>query len=146
MLKNSKKGFTIIEVVIVLVIGAVIMLMVFTVVPSLQRSQRDARRQNDARRFLTAAEQWATSHGGAYPSNIAQMTDVRTNYIQDAFADPSTGDYTFAFGTGTPARGTLRFATSASCTNNVMTTAADELRRVAVGVFQENGTSYCVNN
>ncbi|MCX6806147.1 MAG: prepilin-type N-terminal cleavage/methylation domain-containing protein [Patescibacteria group bacterium] len=33
-----KKGFTIIEVIIVLVIGAVIMLAVFLVVPQLQRT------------------------------------------------------------------------------------------------------------
>ncbi|MCX6806145.1 MAG: prepilin-type N-terminal cleavage/methylation domain-containing protein [Patescibacteria group bacterium] len=55
------KGFTIIEVIIVLVIGAVIMLAVFLVVPQLQRTQRNSSRQNAARRVFTAGEQYAAS-------------------------------------------------------------------------------------
>jgi len=59
-------AFTIIEVIIVLVIGAVIMLAVFLVVPQLQRTQRNTNRQNAARRVLTAVEQVRTTTG-AYP-------------------------------------------------------------------------------
>ena len=55
------KGFTIIEVIIVLVIGAVIMLAVFLVVPQLQRTQRNSSRQNAARRVFTAGEQYAAT-------------------------------------------------------------------------------------
>ncbi|MEI6169851.1 MAG: prepilin-type N-terminal cleavage/methylation domain-containing protein [Candidatus Saccharibacteria bacterium] len=61
-----KPAFTIIEVIIVLVIGAVIMLAVFLVVPQLQRTQRNTNRQNAARRVLTAVEQVRTTTG-AYP-------------------------------------------------------------------------------
>ena len=43
-MRNSKKGFTIIEVVLVLAIGGLIFLMVFIALPALQRSQRDAQR------------------------------------------------------------------------------------------------------
>ncbi len=93
MLSKSKKGFTIIEVVIVLVIGAIIMLMVFLVVPALQRSQRDARRQSDARRFLAAAEQYAVNNSGSYPpADTAGVDSVITNYIKDTFKDPSTNN------------------------------------------------------
>ncbi len=51
------KGFTIIEVIIVLVIGAVIMLAVFVVVPQLQRSSRDGQQRQIAQRVLAAARQ-----------------------------------------------------------------------------------------
>lgn len=60
------KGFTIIEVIIVLVIGAVIMLAVFLVVPQLQRTQRNNNRQNAARRVKAAVEE-VYSKTGAYP-------------------------------------------------------------------------------
>jgi prepilin-type N-terminal cleavage/methylation domain-containing protein len=68
---RAKEGFTIIEVIIVLVIGAVIMLAVFLVVPQLQRTQRNSARQNAARRVLTAGEQYASTNSGSYPSCTA---------------------------------------------------------------------------
>ena len=64
---KAKDGFTIIEVIIVLVIAAIIMLAVFLVVPQLQRTQRNSRRQNDARRVLAAAEQFAANNAGVFP-------------------------------------------------------------------------------
>ena len=43
------RGFTIIEVVLVLAIAALIFLMVFIALPALQASQRDTARKNDVR-------------------------------------------------------------------------------------------------
>jgi len=54
-----KPGFTIIEVIIVLVVGAVIMLAVFLVVPQLQISQRNSSRASEARRVLAAMNQFS---------------------------------------------------------------------------------------
>ena len=51
------KGFTIIEVIIVLVIGAVIMLAVFVVVPQLQRQNRESQMRQAATRVLLAARE-----------------------------------------------------------------------------------------
>ena len=42
--KNFKHGFTIIEVVLVLAVAALIFLMVFIAIPSLQVMQRDTAR------------------------------------------------------------------------------------------------------
>ena len=49
MAKNikTKKGFTIIEVVLVLAIAGLIFLMVFVALPQLQSSQRDTQRRQD---------------------------------------------------------------------------------------------------
>ncbi len=62
---NSKQGFTIIEVVLVLAIAGLIFLMVFVALPALQRSQRDTARRNDISRVGTSLVQWQTNHGSA---------------------------------------------------------------------------------
>ena len=51
---QDKKGFTIIEVVLVLGIAALIFLMVFIAVPVLNRNQRDTARKNDLSLVSTA--------------------------------------------------------------------------------------------
>ncbi len=59
---NTKQGFTIIEVVLVLAIAGLIFLMVFVALPALQRSQRDTQRRNDMSRVDTSLVQWQTNH------------------------------------------------------------------------------------
>ena len=61
---NSKKGFTIIEVVLVLAIAGLIFLMVFVALPALQRSQRDTARRNDLSRVDTSLVQYQTNNQG----------------------------------------------------------------------------------
>ena len=70
MESSKSKGFTIIEVIIVLVIGAVIMLAVFLVVPQLQRTQRNSSRASEARRALTAFGQYLDQGGSLVVSAV----------------------------------------------------------------------------
>ena len=65
--KNSKKGFTIIEVVLVLAIAGLIFLMVFIALPALQRSQRNTRRRQDMSRILSAINDYQTNNNGKLP-------------------------------------------------------------------------------
>ena len=67
MVKNNKKGFTIIEVVLVLAIAGLIFLMVFIALPALQRSQRNTQRKNDLSRFVTAATSYQSNNGNKLP-------------------------------------------------------------------------------
>ena len=78
--KNNKvkKGFTIIEVVLVLAIAGLIFLMVFIALPALQRSQRDSQRRNDYSMLSTAVTSYITNNGG----RISKLT---------ATSDPNTG-------------------------------------------------------
>ncbi|MBR3323388.1 prepilin-type N-terminal cleavage/methylation domain-containing protein, partial [Candidatus Saccharibacteria bacterium] len=55
---KTKRGFTIIEVVLVLAIAGLIFMMVFIALPALQRSQRDTQRTNDMSRFMTQLTQY----------------------------------------------------------------------------------------
>ena len=63
MTKNdNKKGFTIIEVVLVLAIAGLIFAMVFIALPALQRSQRDHSRENDASVVAAAITKWNSAN------------------------------------------------------------------------------------
>lgn len=71
MTPTNKKGFTIIEVVLVLAIAGLIFAMVFIAWPALQRGQRDTARKSDASTVASAL--------GAYKSSNKQLptpTDV----------------------------------------------------------------------
>ncbi len=73
------KGFTIIEVIIVLVIGAVIMLAVFLVIPQLQRQNRESQMRQAATRVLLAARE--CNNTNCTPLNVnANITGKIKNY------------------------------------------------------------------
>ena len=74
-LKKQEKGFTIIEVLIVLVIAGLIMLIVFLAVPALQRNSRNTQRKNDVAGLLGAVSEYANNRNGAMPTAIANVTD-----------------------------------------------------------------------
>lgn len=64
---NSKKGFTIIEVVLVLAIAGLIFLMVFLALPAMQASQRDTQRRNDLSLFASQLTQYSANNRGKVP-------------------------------------------------------------------------------
>jgi len=66
--RRKSDGFTIIEVMIVLVIAAVILLIVFLAVPAVQRNSRNTQRKRDATRLLASAQEWRVNNGNAMPS------------------------------------------------------------------------------
>ena len=106
---NSKKGFTIIEVVLVLAIAGLIFLMVFVALPALQRSQRDTARRNDMSRVDTSLVQWQTNHStdsNNLPSGPSAWKG--TDYI-DAESAP-TGSTNSSCGTGASANLACVFA------------------------------------
>lgn len=93
---KSKKGFTIIEVVLVLAIAGLIFLMVFIALPALQRSQRDTQRRNDLSRVITAIQNYQTNNRGKLPDfTKTNFTDKYLRTSDDTFSDPSGDDYTF---------------------------------------------------
>lgn len=93
---EAKKGFTIIEVVLVLAIGGLIFLMVFIALPALQRSQRNTQRRNDIDRFAQAAIEYQKHNSGKLPF---RGTDYDVNfvpkYIDSSCRHGSTHSYNF---------------------------------------------------
>lgn len=90
---NSRKGFTIIEVALVLAIAGLIFLMVFIALPAVQRTQRDAKRRDDVGRLLTALSKFSTNNRGALPSGNASGLDWNTAKNADTGATDWAGFY-----------------------------------------------------
>lgn len=67
MNNDTKSGFTIIEVVLVLAIGGLIFMMVFLAFPQLQRAQRDSQRQRDMGKLATAVLDYQGNNNGKLP-------------------------------------------------------------------------------
>lgn len=67
-LQNREKGFTIIEVLIVLAIAGLIVLIVFLAVPSLQRNSRNTQRKNDVSRVVGAVQEFTNNNQGKLPA------------------------------------------------------------------------------
>ena len=83
-MSKNKKGFTIIEVVLVLAIAGLIFLMVFIALPALQRSQRNTQREDDLSRILTAANDYQTNNNGKSPWDAgATNTNFVKRYIDE---------------------------------------------------------------
>lgn len=73
---NSKqRGFTIIEVALVIAIAGLIFLMVFVALPGLRASQRDAERREAVTIFLENVKKYQTNNRGALPgsSEVAKL-------------------------------------------------------------------------
>lgn len=160
--KNNKKGFTIIEVVLVLAIAGLIFLMVFLALPALQRSQRDTQRKNDASRLRAAVTDYSSNNRGALPwTDVGTITDnspFLTNYVLkgSSFNDPSTNaqykvevkdasqnevSMSGAAGGRATAIGTMYVAAKAACGNDGAIKSGNS---IVVSVKTESGVANCV--
>jgi len=148
---NKEKGFTIIEVVLVLAIAGLIFLMVFIALPALQRNQRDTQRKNDLSRAQTAVQNFQSNNRNRLPSTLADWNNLRTNYLQsggDSFDDPSRGTYQFALDTADPTydtnTATINIAANRVCNGEALSAAGSN--KVALRIKLEGGGIACVNN
>ena len=151
--KNNQKGFTIIEVVLVLAIAGLIFLMVFIALPALQRGQRDTQRKTDISRAITQLSQYQSANRNNLPAATdAGWNGFRDSYLKaggDTFSDPSEGDYVFDYrGTDrtTPTELTTEIYvhTSSTCQGETVVQAGS--RKVALTYKLEGGGIVCANN
>lgn len=148
-LNNNDRGFTIIEVVLVLAIAGLIFLIVFLALPQLQASRRDTQRKNDAGRLVAGLENWAGNHSGNYPTAVNQAW-VDTNIAGD-FGDPDGGNYNFVTTyAGVVNEGDVFYAYDGTNGQMCIGTAdgvqnGNGPREVAVVMQLENG-QYCQDN
>lgn len=152
--KNKEKGFTIIEVVLVLAIAGLIFLMVFIALPALQRGQRDQQRKNDLSRAQTAINNYQSNNRNGLPgaTSAAWNSTIRDQYLTvggDTFTDPSQGDYAFSYQgtnrtTPTTLSSTIYVHTSSTCDGESVVAAG--ANKVALSFKLEGGGVACVNN
>ena len=90
--KQGLKGFTIIEVVLVLAIAGLIFLMVFIALPNMQRSQRDTQRRNDYAALSANITNYISNNNGQLPADGATLAANR--YVNTTGKDPDGSNYT----------------------------------------------------
>lgn len=147
---KQQKGFTIIEVVLVLAIAGLIFLMVFIALPALQRGQRDGQRRDDVSRFISQLTSYSTNNRGAIP-NVGGISSFATSYLKSGageFNDPKSGDpYVIrgfsgaTNGSTSPAEGQIFYHYQAKCSGENAVTGGS--REAAVRVQLESGGTYC---
>jgi prepilin-type N-terminal cleavage/methylation domain-containing protein len=158
---RKEKGFTIIEVVLVLAIAGLIFLMVFLAFPAVTRSQHDTTRKTDLGKISTQITSYISNNRGAIPASLITTTGGGSksfvqNYLAGTapsvagpdFVDPSTGNgYTFlAAGTAPSVVGQVGYQPSAICGVDGSTTGGTS-RQYALTIFLESqSTPFCVDN
>jgi len=149
--KNNEKGFTIIEVVLVLAIAALIFLMVFIALPALQRSQRDTQRKNDLSRAMTGINNYQSNNRNKLPTD---WTSFKTQYLEageDAFDDPSGEPYNFTAGsidssaTFNSAQPVIHYTKKATCDGETVK-GSQGANKVALQMKLEGGGIACESN
>ncbi len=98
-LLKKDKGFTLIEIVLVLAIAGLLLVIVFLAVSGAQKSRRDSQRKNDISRVAAALESYASNTSGAYPADQTAFANaIGTGGAYDIKAiDPlSNTAYTYA--------------------------------------------------
>ncbi len=143
--RQTLKGFTIIEVVLVLAIAGLIFLMVFIALPALQRGQRDTQRRDDVAQISSQMTSYQTNNGGNLPASTA-FGSFLTTYAKD-LKDPTSGSaYTAGSTTATtrPTAGQVQYIRSASCSGeNITTITPTNTRAGALRIMLENGGYFC---
>lgn len=86
--KSNQKGFSIIEVLIVLAIAGLIMLIVFLAVPALQRNSRNSQRKSDVTAAIGSLQEAISNNNGKLPSSVS------AGIGNGKYAVFDTGDFT----------------------------------------------------
>ena len=88
---QTKKAFTIIEVVLVLAIAGLIFLMVFIALPAFQRNQRDTQRKNDTSRLKTAIDSYKANNRDSLPWSGATSQYASNNSFARSYLKSNDG-------------------------------------------------------
>jgi len=139
-LRNKQSGFTLIEVVLVLAIGALIILMAVLAFSGAQRSRRDTARNNLAGTMQASIEQFAANSGGTYPNN----TEFAALATKNNWKDPKTNAAP-AYANTVAANGGLSYASGYACTGSGAGVTSSSGGYVIL-VSQESGQTSCRDN
>lgn len=158
----KQRGFTIIEVVLVLAIAGLIFLVVFLAVPALQTSQRDTQRRSDLSRLQTSIENYRSNNKGTLPfTSAATITAFLNSYLRssgETFDSPGGNQYVLTLTAATPAapfttafssgiENTIYYKTGVKCgTTGEGSLTAGGTRDYALIMPQEGGGIACQNN
>lgn len=149
---ENKKGFTIIEVVLVLAIAALIFLMVFIALPALQRNQRDTARKSIQGKVTSAITSYQSNNRGRNPTTGAQLNGYLDGTVNGSDTVLEQGEYTVTVdprgagpladgGTGAASTTVIQIVTGARCADD-QTIDQGTLRSAIAIVQLENGDAF----
>jgi prepilin-type N-terminal cleavage/methylation domain-containing protein len=153
---ESKKGFTIIEVVVVLAIAGLIFGIVFWALPNLQKSNRDSTRKTITANVLANLDQYASNSNGTYPP-FDDFDDFLDDFFPEGIEDPLAGTFTLVSGDTDQdvtdnVVGSLIYGRNDSSGYKCTAGSPGEIeagvgsRAVAVAIKVEQGAGYCLDN
>ena len=156
----KQKGFTIIEVVLVLAIAALIFLMVFIALPALQRNQRDAARKDVIGKVASAVTTYQSNNRGQQPASGTALAGYIDGTAPSGSLKSDSGSYTASSSdtfvdnnyivhvatgvTGTDVADTnvVEIITGAKCNSGGNAAVNGSTRNAAVIVKLENGNAF----
>ena len=143
---KDAKGFTIIEVALVLAIAGLIFLVVFLALPALQRSQRDTARRQDAGRIVSGLQNCMADNQGSLAScydNVSGSVGT-TGYLGGKLSQITTINPTDQLALPSD-KTTANVVKGGTCNGATAVTIGDTSKNAAVFVNIESGTSYCAS-
>ncbi|MDO8265632.1 MAG: prepilin-type N-terminal cleavage/methylation domain-containing protein [Candidatus Saccharibacteria bacterium] len=154
LIKKGQKGFTIIEVMIVLAIAGLILVVVLVAVPQLQRNQRNEARKSILARINTEIANYSGNNNGSIPTDQGDLDGVTSRYLSNIdIKDPSTDQNVVltegappASGSSTPTatQAVASYLSGYICDGeNIESSTA---RSYAVWTLLEGGAIYCIDN
>ncbi len=150
---QNKKGFTIIEVVLVLAIAALIFLMVFIALPALQRNQRDTARKTVMGKIASSITTYQSNKRGLNPTNGAALAGYIDGTVSGNDSTMQNGEYTIKVsgygtganqetGTGQASTTVVQVLTGAKCTGSGDSSEDGTPRQAAVIIQLENADAF----
>ena len=139
---TKRKGFTIIEVVIVLAIAALIITIILLAVAALQRSQRDNTSKQAAGRLVAAFQTYVSDNDGS----VTGATAIPANYITKINNGAGVGPTNSG---GTATKAVWYYSAGGTCVSPGVLTAgaATATSNIAISYFSESGnTAVCLTN
>ena len=144
----KQKGFTIIEVVLVLAIAALIFLMVFIALPALQRNQRDQARRTVVGKVASAVTTYQSNRRSQQPTTGALLAPYADGVASGTNGSLENGSYTLVVSAwaagatvGAANQSTIQVYTGAKCDPTGALAVAGTAKQAAVLIGLENGNA-----
>ena len=146
-LQRKQSGFTIVELLIVIVVIGILAALVITTFTGIQQKARNTERETDIKAMYSSLEAYYANSNGRYPT-LANMNDSTGRAAnmkgldQEALKDPKGADYTIV---SSPAANAYSYAVTAS-DGSACDNSAKDCANYTLTATYEGGGSFAKSN